>query len=64
MACGSCGQARAQRAMTHEEAQAMMTGQAPRYTVQAPDGTSQTFDRYIDAAVHRRQVNGVITTHT
>lgn len=35
-----------------------------RYTVLAPDGSTETFDRYIDAAVHRRQVNGTLTTHT
>lgn len=49
--------------MSHEQAQEMMTGQAVRYTVEAPDGTVETFDRYIDAAVKRRQVNGRITTH-
>lgn len=35
-----------------------------KYTVLAPDGSTTEFDRYIDAAVHRRSVNGTLTTHT
>lgn len=63
MACGSCGQSR----KTLVKGSGQATGDASsgaKYTVQSPDGTSTTFDRYIDAAVHRRQVNGTLTTHT
>lgn len=35
-----------------------------RYSVLAPDGTTTDFDRYLDAAVYRQQVNGTLTTYT
>lgn len=62
MPCGSCGQRRA--VISHEQAQQAALGEARKieYTVTAPDGTSQTFDKYIDAVVHKRKVNGVLTT--
>lgn len=48
--------------MTQQQAQAL-TGKEPKYTVVHPNGSTETFDRYIDAAVRSRQVNGTITTH-
>ena len=61
MACGSCGKRK--QTVSQQQARAITGQSAAKYTVRAPDGTSQTFDRYIDAAVHRRQVNGTLTTH-
>lgn len=63
MACGSCGQSRKTLVKGPNQGTAEVSSGA-KYTVQAPDGTSTTFDRYIDAAVYRRQVNGTLTTHT
>lgn len=64
MACGSCGQRRA--VVSHEQAQQAALGLAKKieYVVDAPDGTSKTFDSYIDAVIYKRQVNGVLTTYT
>lgn len=62
MGCG-CGQKKVQT-VSHEAAQAMALGRAPRYTVTFPDGSSESFDRYIDAVTAKRQQNGVLTTST
>lgn len=50
--------------MTHEQAQTLATGRAASYTVTFPDGTSETYDRYIDAVTAKRSRNGVLTTST
>jgi hypothetical protein len=60
MACGSCGKAR----QVIGAGQAQQIVSEAKYTVRAPDGSSKTFDTYIDAATYRRQVNGQLTTHT
>lgn len=63
MPCGSCGQRRA--VVSPEQANLAAGGEANKiqYTVQAPDGTTEAFTSYLDAVVHKRQVNGVLTTH-
>ena len=60
MGC-NCGK---QRVISPEQAAAGIRPDTPvaKFTVTAPDGKTQDFDRYIDAAIHRRQVNGSITT--
>lgn len=71
MACGSC----AERARARQEAAAAASGTAKTsqatYTVIAPDGTTKSFDygtyganAYLEAQVHRRKVNGTLTTST
>lgn len=62
MACGSCGKAR--QVISPGAAQALANVPAAKYTVTTPDGKSETFERYIDAAVFRRQTNGNLTTTT
>lgn len=62
MGCG-CGK-RVTNNMTHEQAQTLATGRAASYTVTFPDGTSETYDRYIDAVTAKRSRNGVLTTST
>lgn len=62
MGCG-CGKKNIQT-VSHEAAQTMRLGRAPVYTVTAPDGTSESFDRYIDAVTAKRSRNGVLTTST
>lgn len=66
MACGSCAE-RAQAAAAAQAAAQGVQGTAstsrPKYTVIAPDGSTESFVEYIDAVTHKRQVNGTLTTH-
>lgn len=64
MACGSCGQKR--QTVTPAQAQAIASqgSKKAKYTVTAPDGSTQTFNNYLDAAVARRAKNGTLTTTT
>jgi hypothetical protein len=59
-----CGCGGTRQVVTHEQAQAKKSGQAPQYTVTAPDGTYKTFTRYIEAVTHKRTVNGKLSTST
>lgn len=63
MACGTCGQ---RRKAAREAAATAIASKAsspkPSYTVRAPDGTSKSFDNHLDAVIHKRKVNGTLTT--
>jgi hypothetical protein len=63
MGCTSCGKAR--QTVSPDVAAAIASGRhtPPQFTVISPDGSRTTFDRYIDAVVFKRQVNGTLTTH-
>lgn len=63
MPCG-CSGGRTSISVPTEPLAAGEASSGAKYTVLAPDGSERTFDRYIDAAVHRRSVNGTLTTHT
>lgn len=60
MGC-NCGK---QRVIDPSQAATMANTNVPvaQYTVMTPDGASKSFDRYIDAAIYRRQTNGQLTT--
>lgn len=67
MPCGSC----AERQRRREQEQAALANggvhaNRPRavYVVTTPEGDRQEFTRYEDAAVHRRQTRGTLTTTT
>lgn len=60
MACGSCGQ---RRAAQQQQASAP-SGKKASYTVIHPDGSTKSFDDYLEATTHRRQTNGTLTTTT
>lgn len=64
MACGSCGQKR--QTVTPAQAQAIASQNRPKakYTVTSPDGSKETFDNYMDAAIARRKTSGTLTTTT
>ena len=63
MACGSCGQSRV--VANQQQAESLAAGTSrPEYIVTSPEGEVQTFSDYGLAAIHRRSVNGTMTTTT
>lgn len=63
MACGTCGQ---RREVMDQGAAAALAAGKPRasYVVVGPNGEREQFDRYIDAVVYKRTINGTLTTTT
>ena len=63
MACGTCGQQR--QTMDPGAAAALAAGKPiAKYTVNGPNGEHEEFDRYIDAVIYKRTINGTLTTTT
>lgn len=58
MGC-NCGQ---QRVVSPGQAATFGSAPVAMYIVVTPDGQRREFDRYIDAAIYRRQTNGQLTT--
>jgi len=61
--CGTCGQRR--DVMDQGAAAALAAGKpVAKYIVNGPNGEREEFDRYIDAVVYKRTINGTLTTTT